>query len=136
MTVLSVTGVHVQLGSKSVLAGINADFAPGQVTCIVGPNGAGKSTLLTVLAGLRKPDRGAVVFDGIKIDSMAPRERAQRMAEFACVKSAGRLHPVRPLLWAAGVVRNAGKGGNSHSVDPRKHRLRGLDCGLWSVPAI
>ena len=34
--------------------------APGDVVGLVGPNGAGKSTLLRMLAGLERPDRGAI----------------------------------------------------------------------------
>jgi len=40
-----------------------ADIGPG-VTGIFGPSGCGKSTLLALLAGLLKPRRGAVRFDG------------------------------------------------------------------------
>ena len=80
MTVLSVNAVHVHFGSKIALDGLSADFAIGQVTCIVGPNGAGKSTLLSVLAGLRKPDAGSVVLDSTHFATMAPRERAKRLA--------------------------------------------------------
>lgn len=37
---------------------------PGEVVALLGPNGAGKSTLLAVVAGLLRPDRGAVRLDG------------------------------------------------------------------------
>jgi iron complex transport system ATP-binding protein len=80
MSGLKVSDVHVRLGDKVVLNGVSAGFAPGQVTAIVGPNGAGKSTLLTLLAGLRAPDRGSVLFDGADIRSFAPNMRAQRIA--------------------------------------------------------
>lgn len=80
MSVLSATDIHVRLGDKQVLAGVSASFTPGAVTAIVGPNGAGKSTLLGVLAGLRKPDRGAAALDGADLQTMAPRSRARRLA--------------------------------------------------------
>ena len=80
MTVLSAHAVHVHFGRKIALDGLSADFAIGQVTCIVGPNGAGKSTLLSVLAGLRNPDAGSIVLDSNHFTTMAPRDRAKRLA--------------------------------------------------------
>jgi molybdate transport system ATP-binding protein len=50
--------------------------APGKgVTVLFGPSGSGKSTLLSVLAGLRRPDRGAIRLDGADIASLAAHRR-------------------------------------------------------------
>ena len=61
-------GVHLDLpapgGPRPVLAGVDLEVARGSFTCVVGPSGCGKSTLLGVVAGLRHPDRGAVLLDG------------------------------------------------------------------------
>ena len=40
-----------------------------------GPSGSGKTTLLSILAGLRYPDRGTIVFDGTDITNLAPHRR-------------------------------------------------------------
>ncbi|WP_206737158.1 zinc ABC transporter ATP-binding protein AztA [Agromyces albus] len=53
-------GVHVDLGGRPVLRGVDLVALPGEMTAIVGPNGAGKSTLLAVLAGLLQPHAGRV----------------------------------------------------------------------------
>ncbi len=37
------------------------------LTCVVGPNGSGKTTLFKILAGLLKPDRGAVEYVGVGV---------------------------------------------------------------------
>jgi len=98
MTVLSITGIHVHFGRKIVLDGLSADFAIGQVTCIVGPNGAGKSTLLSVLAGLRDPDLGNVFLDGINLATLAPRLRAQRLSFLPQVPEVAWAVDVRTLV--------------------------------------
>lgn len=36
----------------------------GKMTALVGPSGGGKTTLTDLLAGLRRPQRGAILFDG------------------------------------------------------------------------
>ena len=38
--------------------------AEGRITCLLGPNGAGKTTLLMTIAGLLRPRRGSVTFEG------------------------------------------------------------------------
>ena len=43
---------------------VTFDIAPGEAVGIIGPNGAGKSTVLKLLAGILRPDRGAVEVHG------------------------------------------------------------------------
>jgi ABC-2 type transport system ATP-binding protein len=43
-----------------ILRGITASLDAGEVVAVVGRNGAGKSTLLQVVAGLLRPNKGAV----------------------------------------------------------------------------
>ncbi|HSN27200.1 MAG TPA: ATP-binding cassette domain-containing protein, partial [Kofleriaceae bacterium] len=57
---LQLSDVDVELGGRSVLRGVSAGVAAGDLVVIVGPNGAGKSTLVRTLAGLIAPTRGSV----------------------------------------------------------------------------
>jgi zinc transport system ATP-binding protein len=58
---VSIRGLRVELGGKSILRGVDAELARGRVTALIGLNGAGKSTLLRALVK-EVPARGAVVF--------------------------------------------------------------------------
>ena len=49
------------------LAGIDFRIAPGEFVALVGASGAGKSTLVRALLGLCRPDRGAVLIDGVPV---------------------------------------------------------------------
>ena len=51
-------------GGLPVLAHLSFDVAPGEFLCIVGPSGCGKSSLLKVMAGLRQPTSGEIIFEG------------------------------------------------------------------------
>jgi iron complex transport system ATP-binding protein len=77
------TGIGVTLGAAAVLDDVSIELQPGHWTAIVGPNGAGKSTLLSVLAGLRRPDRGQVRVGGMHLAALPARERARRVAWLA-----------------------------------------------------
>jgi putative ABC transport system ATP-binding protein len=48
---------------------------PGQLTVLRGPSGSGKSTLLYTLAGLQRPDAGAVTHDGADIYALGESRR-------------------------------------------------------------
>ena len=48
-------------GRRAVLEDVDLEVRSGTATALVGANGSGKSTLMTLLAGLDRPHRGAVV---------------------------------------------------------------------------
>ena len=50
----------------------------GKITALIGPNGAGKSTTFDLISGLRRPDRGAVIFDGQDITGVRPHRITKR----------------------------------------------------------
>jgi iron complex transport system ATP-binding protein len=77
---LSARGLALRLGGKAVLDGVDLELRAGEVAAVLGPNGAGKSTLLGCLCGLRKPDAGEARLEGEPVLSLAPRDRARRIA--------------------------------------------------------
>lgn len=63
-----------------LLSGVRLDLEPSSLTGLLGPNGSGKSTLLRLLAGLAKPSRGEVLFEGRPLSSLTEADRAKRLA--------------------------------------------------------
>ena len=68
---LSVHDIDFAYGQLQVLFGISVEVVRGEALALLGTNGAGKSTLLRVIAGLERPTRGSVVFDGRDVTGMA-----------------------------------------------------------------
>jgi energy-coupling factor transport system ATP-binding protein len=57
-------GVHVSLGERHVLRGIDATLGSHEVVAVLGPNGSGKTTLFRTAMGLVRADEGRVSVDG------------------------------------------------------------------------
>jgi branched-chain amino acid transport system ATP-binding protein len=112
---------------RGLLAVDNVSFAVprGSIFAIIGPNGAGKTTLFNIIAGVLAPDRGAIAFEGARIDGRRPDE--------VCRRGIGRTFQlVRPFP-ALSVEDNVIIGAMLHRRDlgtARHHAqevLRGLD---------
>ncbi len=54
-----------------VLAGITFDIRRAEFLALMGPSGSGKSTLLNLIAGIDKPDRGALVVGDVDITRLS-----------------------------------------------------------------
>jgi ATP-binding cassette subfamily B protein len=52
----------------------------GEVVALVGENGSGKSTLATLLAGLYRPQQGAITWDGVDAAGFRPESVRERVA--------------------------------------------------------
>ena len=77
---LSISNLHVSVGDKPILKGLNLDVPAGEVHAIMGPNGAGKSTLGYAVAGRPgyEASEGSVSWKGEDLLALEPAERAAR----------------------------------------------------------
>lgn len=64
---LDVRAIDTFYGDFQALFGISLNVRAGQVVTVIGANGAGKSTLLKSIAGLMRPRRGEIVFNGAPV---------------------------------------------------------------------
>ena len=72
--------LHVRVGDKTVLNGVNLVVNRGEVHAIMGRNGTGKTTLAYTLMGHPKYEvlSGKILLDGEDITALKPEERARR----------------------------------------------------------
>ncbi|MGQ9659635.1 MAG: ABC transporter transmembrane domain-containing protein [Thermochromatium sp.] len=78
------------------LDGLDLTVEPGERLALVGPSGAGKSTLFQLLLRFYDPTQGSLLFDGIDIRRLDPRDLRSRIA----------LVPQEPVIFSASAWEN------------------------------
>lgn len=79
--ILEARDVHVSYGDTVALRGVDLPLAAGERVALMGPSGSGKSSLLHCLAGIIRPDVGAVTLEGTRLDTLSERVRSRRRLE-------------------------------------------------------
>ncbi len=75
---LTVEKVNLHYGAAQALRGISLNAEMGKITCVLGRNGVGKSSLLRAITGQHPLSAGTVTFNDVKLDGMAPYNRAKQ----------------------------------------------------------
>jgi phospholipid/cholesterol/gamma-HCH transport system ATP-binding protein len=75
--VLELRDVSLSFGEKNVLDGVSLKVDPQERLVIIGQSGAGKTTILRLILGVLQPTRGSVLFQGLEIPRLSPRELQQ-----------------------------------------------------------
>ena len=71
---LEISDIEVRYGNIVALEGVSFRVDAGEIVTLIGANGAGKTTSLRSVSGLLPLARGAVSFEGRRIDRMNPED--------------------------------------------------------------
>ncbi|MFF8425768.1 ABC transporter ATP-binding protein [Streptomyces sp. NPDC016566] len=81
-------------GRTQALRGASVELRAGEILAVTGASGSGKSTLLHCLAGIVRPDEGAVAYDGQRLDQLPENRLSElRRTDFGVVFQFGQLIP-------------------------------------------
>lgn len=69
---LEVDGLSKRFGGLTAVKNVSFTLQKGELTGILGPNGAGKTTLFNLLTGFISFDTGSVLFEGQRLQGLAP----------------------------------------------------------------
>lgn len=74
---LEVKNLNLSYGEIQALWDVNVNIEEGQIVTILGPNGAGKSSLFKAITGLKAPQSGQILFNGIDITKIPANKRVE-----------------------------------------------------------
>ncbi|MCL4373332.1 MAG: ABC transporter ATP-binding protein [Candidatus Marsarchaeota archaeon] len=67
MQMLDIDNIAYSIGQISIIDDISFNAGKDEFVSIIGPSGCGKSTLLRIIAGLIKPSRGSIRYNGEEV---------------------------------------------------------------------
>jgi len=118
--------ISKRFAATQALDDVSLELLPGEIHALVGENGAGKSTLVKILAGVHRPDSGAIRLDGEVIEIQGPAHA--RSLGIAVVHQEPRLFP--DLTVAENVFIGHAPAGRLGTIDWRAMRREA--AGLFS----
>ncbi len=129
---LKVENAVRHFGGRVALDGAHCTVPAGSIVGMIGPNGSGKSTLFNCIAGTDQLDSGEVLFQGKRIDRLAPHA--------ICERGIARTFQLTRLFRDMTVLENLVAVAHSYSdrqaVDNARHALELLEIGeLMHKPA-
>ncbi len=105
MTTLTLTSLTRHYGSATALDAVSMSLHAGEIHALMGENGAGKSTLIRLLAGLERPDAGAITLDSNPLGPDAGlRFLHQELHIVPALSVAENMHLALPFPTRAGLV--------------------------------
>ncbi len=79
MASIELRNVRKSFGVVDVIKGVDLTIKKGEFMVFVGPSGCGKSTLLRLISGLEDITSGDMLFDGQRVNALAPSKRGIAM---------------------------------------------------------
>ena len=116
---LVVDRVTKRFGGLVALDSVSFTVNPGERVGLIGPNGAGKTTLFNCIAGVYRPDKGRILFEGRDITGWPP----HRVARIGVGRTFQLVRPLRKLS----VLDNVAVGALLHTNDLEEARRAALE---------
>ncbi len=113
--------VTKSFGGTVAVREVSFELKAGEVLALLGENGAGKSTCVKLLAGVYRPDRGQIIFEGRALDLRSPLE-AQH-------------HGIAVMHQHPGLFRDLSVAENLFIGHPKKDRWGRLDYSRMKTEA-
>ncbi len=130
--ILAVNGLSMRFGGFQALEDVTFAVPQGGVHAFIGPNGAGKTTLFNCIAGLLRPNSGAILLNGADIVKTPQHRRARA--------GLGRSFQVTNLFASLSVRENVRLGAQAQagarSLGMLRHRDRLIDVNRRTEEAL
>jgi len=89
--VIEVRGLDLSYDDYAVMRNLNFSVKKGEIFVVMGGSGCGKSTLLKVLIGLKEPEKGEILYEGINFWEQDEAGQQKIMRRFGVLYQGGAL---------------------------------------------
>ena len=73
--IIRLQNIHIEFDDETIIENLKLDINDKEFVTLLGPSGCGKTTTLRTIAGFVTPDRGDIIFDGVRINDLPPHKR-------------------------------------------------------------
>ena len=74
-TIVEIKNASVFYNKRQILNNLNLKIKKQEILGMLGPNGVGKSTIFNLITGLKNPNFGEIIIDGINVTNLPINER-------------------------------------------------------------
>ena len=74
-TIVEIKNVSVFYNKRQILNNLNLKIKKQEVLGMLGPNGVGKSTIFNIITGLKDPNYGDIIINGVNVTKLPINER-------------------------------------------------------------
>ena len=74
-TIVELKNISVFYNKRQIIDNLNLKIRKQEILGMLGPNGVGKSTIFNLITGLKDPDYGDIIIDGINCNKLPINER-------------------------------------------------------------
>jgi len=122
--------VSINISQKIILDHVNLDIREGEMIAVLGKSGAGKSTLLRVIAGLIKPSRNTVFFNGSDFLSLKKNDKNQLRKKIGFIPQQFKLIKELSVFENVMIGRlgNMGRFSSMFRIYPQNDKKIALEC--------
>jgi len=128
---LQIEGIVKRFSGLLAVNDVSLNIRQGEIWGLIGPNGAGKSTLLNVIAGVYRPEDGAIHFKGKKITGLRP----EKICHLGIARTFQICNPFPKMTVLDNVLVAATFGNPKALKDSRAYAQEMLDFVGFSMPA-
>ncbi|HMF60524.1 MAG TPA: ABC transporter ATP-binding protein [Vicinamibacterales bacterium] len=126
--IVTACGLAWRAGESVVVDGVTFDIGPGEFVALMGRNGTGKTTVMDLLAGLRRPDAGAVVLAGRPLEEWPAVERARRIGHLPQTVRTQSLMTVEQIVMMGRYPHRDRRSVSDRDRDVAERAMRDCDC--------
>ena len=73
--ILELKNISVFYHKRQILDNLNIEVKKQEILGMLGPNGAGKTTIYNLICGLKDPNYGEIIIEGINVTKLPINER-------------------------------------------------------------